>query len=259
MGEELLNVGKDSQARRIAVRLRKARRGAKGPGVVWLGGYRSDMSGTKAQAIDEWCAERGLAFLRHDYSGHGASGGAFADGTISRWLEESLSVFARFAKGPQILVGSSMGGWIALRMAQELEKRGIRLHAMLLIAPAPDFTERLMWPQLTAEQRHRIERDGLLEEKSEYSPEPNIYTRELFEDGRSNLVLTGEVVTHCPVHILQGRLDPDVPWTHAMTLANQLVHESVSMTLVPDGDHRLSRPQDIELMLSALGRLVEES
>jgi pimeloyl-ACP methyl ester carboxylesterase len=257
MGDESINVGKGSHARRIAVRLRKARRGKKRPGVVWLGGYRSDMSGTKAQAIDEWCAEQGLAFLRHDYSGHGASGGAFADGTISRWLEESLAVFGKFAKGPQILVGSSMGGWIALRMAQELEKRGMRLHAMLLIAPAPDFTERLMWPQLSPAQQEEIATRGYLEERSEYSPEPNIYTRELFEDGRRNLVLTGEVVTHCPVHILQGRLDPDVPWTHAMALANQLIHESVSMTLIPDGDHRLSRPQDIEMMLSALGRLVE--
>lgn len=257
MGMESIDVGEGRQARRIAVMRRKAQRGVKGPGVVWLGGYRSDMTGTKAQAIDAWCEERGLAFLRHDYSGHGASEGAFRDGTISRWLEESLAVFGKFAKGPQILVGSSMGGWIALRMAQELEKSGVRLHAMLLIAPAPDFTERLMWPQLSAQQRESIARDGVLEEKSEYSPEPNVYTRSLFEDGRRNLVLTGEVVTHCPVHILQGRLDPDVPWAHAMTLANQLIHESVSMTLVPDGDHRLSRPQDIELMLSTLGRLVE--
>jgi pimeloyl-ACP methyl ester carboxylesterase len=254
---EFIEVGKGSQARRIAVIACKARRGVKSPGVVWLGGYRSDMSGTKAQAIDAWCGERGLAFLRHDYSGHGASQGEFRDGSISRWLEESLAVFGKFAKGPQILVGSSMGGWIALRMAQELEKRGVRLHAMLLIAPAPDFTERLMWPQLSKSQQEEIATRGFLEERSEYSPEPNVYTRELFEDGRRNLVLTGEVVTHCPVHILQGRLDPDVPWTHAMTLANQLIHESVSMTLVPDGDHRLSRPQDIELMLSTLGRLIE--
>ena len=151
-----------------------------------------------------------------------------------------------------------MGGWIALRMAQELQRQGVRLNAMLLIAPAPDFTERLMWPQLSQAQREEIMRDGFLSEQSEYSPEPNIYTRELFEDGRRNLVLTGQVVTGCPVHILQGRLDPDVPWTHALALANQLIHENVSMTLVPDGDHRLSRPQDIELMLSVLGRLVEE-
>jgi pimeloyl-ACP methyl ester carboxylesterase len=254
-----IEVGKRDAARSIAVIARKARRGNKLPGVTWLGGYRSDMNGTKAQAIDAWCERMGVAFVRHDYSGHGASGGDFRDGTISRWVEESLAVFNKFAKGPQVLVGSSMGGWIALRMAQELEKRGKRLHAMLLIAPAPDFTERLMWPKLSEAQQAAILRDGVLEEPSQYSSAPDIYTRELFEDGRRNLVLTGEVATHCPVHILQGRLDPDVPWTHAMALANQLIHESVSMTLVPDGDHRLSRPQDIELILNALERLVEGS
>jgi pimeloyl-ACP methyl ester carboxylesterase len=259
MNEIRIDVGKGAAARSIAVIERKARRGNKLPGVVWLGGYRSDMQGTKAQAIDAWCERKGVAFLRHDYSGHGASSGDFRDGTISRWVEESVAVFNRFAKGPQVVIGSSMGGWIALRMARELEKRGKRLHAMLLIAPAPDFTERLMWPRLSEAQQAIILNDGALEEPSQYSSEPDIFTRALFEDGRRNLVLTGEVVTHCPVHILQGRLDPDVPWTHAMALANQLVHESVSMTLVPDGDHRLSRPQDIELMLDALGKLVEAS
>ena len=259
MNESRIEVGKGAAARSIAVIERKGRRGNKLPGVVWLGGYRSDMQGTKAQAIDAWCERKGVAFLRHDYSGHGASGGDFRDGTISRGLEESVAVFSKYARGPQVVVGSSMGGWIALRMAQELEKRGKRLHAVLLIAPAPDFTERLMWPRLSEKQQTAILRDGVLEEPSQYSPDPDIYTRALFEDGRRNLVLAGEVVTHCPVHILQGRLDPDVPWTHAMALANQLIHESVSMTLVPDGDHRLSRPQDIELMLNALERLVEGS
>jgi pimeloyl-ACP methyl ester carboxylesterase len=255
MDVQFVEVGTGAAQRRIAVRARPGRV----PGVFWLGGYRSDMRGSKAQALDEWCAEKGMAFCRHDYSGHGESGGSFRDGTISRWLEESLAVFDAFAAGPQVLVGSSMGGWIALRMAEELRRRGEpdRLAAMLLIAPAPDFTERLMWPQLSDRQKQQIAEQGILEEPSQYSPEPNIYTRDLFEDGRRNLVLTGEVRTGCPIHIIQGRRDPDVPWEHAMLLAGQLAAENLSMTLVPDGDHRLSRPQDLALICSALSRLVE--
>ena len=239
--------------RSIAVRRREGR----SPGFLWLGGYRSDMSGTKAARLDEWCAEQGHACCRFDYSGHGESGGRFEEGTISVWLSEALAVMERFTSGPQILVGSSMGGWIALRMAQELSRRGQgeRLHAMLLIAPAPDFTERLMWPQLDAEQRREIEEKGRLLEPSQYSDEPNIYTRALFEDGRRNLVMEGEVETGCPVHILQGRLDPDVPWTHAVELAGLMAHEDVSVTLVHDGDHRLSRDCDIELLLRVAGDL----
>lgn len=251
MQPQTIEVGNDR--RRIAVR---ARTGGS-PGVAWLGGYRSDMGGTKAVALDEWCGSQGLACCRHDYSGHGESGGAFEDGTISRWLEESLAVFDGFTEGPQILVGSSMGGWIALRMAQELGRRGEsdRLAGMVLIAPAPDFTERLMWPQLSDAQKREIAETGRLLEPSQYSPEPNVYTRALFEDGRDNLVMTGHVTTGCPVAIVQGRLDPDVPWTHAMELAAQMSAEDVTMTLVHDGDHRLSRPADIELILAAVARL----
>ena len=255
MDVNFIEVGTGDLGRRIAVRTRPGRL----PGVFWLGGYRSDMRGSKAEALDDWCAATGRAFCRHDYSGHGESGGSFRDGTISRWLEESLAVLDSFAAGPQVLVGSSMGGWIALRIAQELRKRGEmgRLAAMLLIAPAPDFTETLMWPQLSDRQKQQIADKGFLEEPSQYSPEPNIYTRDLFEDGRRNLVLTGGVRTGCPVHIIQGRRDPDVPWEHAMLLAAQLAEENLSMTLVPDGDHRLSRPQDLALICSALSRLVE--
>jgi pimeloyl-ACP methyl ester carboxylesterase len=255
MDLHFIEVGTGDLGRRIAVRTRPGRL----PGVFWLGGYRSDMRGSKAEALDAWCAATGRAFCRHDYSGHGESGGSFRDGKISLWLEESLAVLDSFAAGPQVLVGSSMGGWIALRIARELRMRGEaeRLAAMLLIAPAPDFTDRLMWPQLSDRQKRQIAEQGFLEEPSQYSPEPNIYTRELFEDGRRNLVLTGEVRTGCPVHIIQGRLDPDVPWEHAMLLAAQLASEDVSMTLVPDGDHRLSRPQDLALICSALSRLVE--
>lgn len=235
---------------RIAVRHRDGR----SPGVVWLGGYRSDMLGTKAQALDAWAAGRGHAFTRHDYSGHGESGGDFADGTISRWLAQSLAVLRASTSGPQILVGSSMGAWIALRMVQELHKagEGNRLAGLLLLAPAPDFTTELMEPQLTDRQRAELEEKGRLEEHSDYSPEPNIYTRALFEDGRANRVMTGLIDTHCPVHILQGMEDPDVPYAHAMKLVEHLPADDVTLSLIRDGDHRLSRPQDIAMILSAL-------
>src|SRR5690606_20050443 len=182
------------------------------PGVMWLGGFKSDMLGTKAETLSAWAQEKGHAFIRHDYSGHGESGGRFVDGTISLWLKQTLEVLRRRTQGPQILVGSSMGAWIALRMVQELHKagEGSRLAGLLLLAPAPDFTADLMEPQLTDEQKRDLEEKGYFEESSEYSPEPNVYTKALFEDGRANRVMTGLIDTHCPVHILQGMADPDV-------------------------------------------------
>lgn len=223
------------------------------PGVVWLGGYKSDMMGTKAEALAEWAARQGRAFLRHDYSGHGESGGKFEDGTISRWLRESLAVFARYTRGPQILVGSSMGGWIALRMVQDLLKAGeSRVRGLVLIAPAPDFTAELVEPAMTGAQREELARQGYFEVPSEYVDEPYIYTRRLIEDGRDNLVMGGPIDTHCPVHILQGMLDESVPHAHALKLVSLLPADDVTLSLVPDGDHRLSRPQDIELLISAV-------
>lgn len=235
------------------------RREGRAPGVVWLGGYKSDMLGTKAGALDAWAAEKGHAFLRHDYSGHGESGGAFKDGTISLWLEQSLGVFRAFTKGPQILVGSSMGAWIALRMAQELHRagEGDRLAGLLLLAPAPDFTSELVEPKLSDANRRELEEKGYMEEPSEYSDEPYIYTRALFEDGKRNLVLDGILDTHCPVHILQGKADPDVPFTHAMRLTEHLPADDVTLSLIGDGDHRLSRPQDIALILRSLEGLID--
>jgi pimeloyl-ACP methyl ester carboxylesterase len=240
--------------REIAVR----QRFGVSPGLVWLGGYRSDMIGTKAEAIDEWAGQKGLGCLRHDYSGHGESGGEFRDGTISRWLEESLAVFEEYSNGPQILVGSSMGAWIALRMAQELAKHGKteKLHGLLLLAPAPDFTHELMMPQLTEAMKQDLETRGFMEEHSEYSDEPNIFTKALFDDGAKNLVMKEPIQTGCPVHILQGMNDPDVPYQHAMKLCEFLPSENVTMTLVKDGDHRLSREQDIALILSSLQQML---
>lgn len=230
------------------------------PGVVWLGGYKSDMLGTKAETLAAWAATNGRAFLRHDYSGHGESGGDFTDGTISKWLAQSLAVFRRFSAGRQILVGSSMGAWIALRMAQELRKAGEpRVAALVLLAPAPDFTAELVEPRLNDRQRRDLTEKGYFAEPSEYSDQPYIYTRALIEDGRNNLVMTGLIDTHCPVHILQGLADPDVPPAHAMKLASLLPADDVTLSLIPQGDHRLSRPQDLEMLTGTVEAMAERA
>lgn len=233
--------------------------GGRAPGVVWLGGYRSDMCGTKAETLSDWAAGNGFSFLRFDYSGHGESGGVFAEGTISRWLAESLAVFRLLTEGPQILVGSSMGGWIALRLIQELRKRGEgdRIAGLVLLAPAPDFTAELIEPALTRKQKRELEEKGYFEERSQYSPEPNVYTRALIEDGRENRVMTGPIDTHCPVHVLQGMADPDVPHEHALKLVSMLPADDVTLSLIPDGDHRLSRPQDLDLLVRAVQEILD--
>jgi pimeloyl-ACP methyl ester carboxylesterase len=248
---ETINVG----GAEIAVRHRPG----KNPGLVWLGGYRSDMLGTKAETLDTLAGETGLAFVRHDYSGHGESGGKFTDGTISKWLAESIAVFERYTTGPQILIGSSMGGWIALRMVQELNKGGKddRVAGLVLLAPAPDFTHELMMPELTDAQKSDLESQGYFEEFSEYSPEPNIYTKALFDDGETNRVMTAPLDTYCPVHILQGMADPDVPHAHAQKLMEFLPKDDATLTLVKDGDHRLSRPQDLDLLKRTVSAMAE--
>ncbi len=253
-----IKVGQPDDVRSIAMLHRKAAQGTDGPMLVWLGGYRSDMTGTKALEMDRQAAELGLAALRLDYSGHGQSGGAFREGTISRWLEESLAAIAAFPARQVILVGSSMGGWIALRTVQELKRHtdAPKVSGMVLIAPAPDFTSALIELALGDAERRSLEERGYFEEHSEYSPEPNIFTRALIEDGRQNRVLTGIIETGCPVHILQGMQDADVPYRHALTLIEHLPADDVVLTLVRDGDHRLSRPQDIERMRAAIAALV---
>ncbi|MCL6705889.1 alpha/beta hydrolase [Pseudomonas sp. R2.Fl] len=250
-----LTVGEGDAARDIATLVRPAR--VAGPALVWLGGYRSDMTGTKAVEMDALAGRLGLKAIRFDYSGHGASGGAFRDGTISRWLEEALAVLDDAGDQDVILVGSSMGGWIALRLVQEIARRGRgpKVVGIVLIAPAPDFTAELIEPHLSEAERRSLAERGYFEEPSEYSPEPNVYTRALIEDGRSNLVLDGILKTRCPVHILQGMNDPDVPYTHALRLIEHLPADDVVLTLIRDGDHRLSRPQDIERMTAAITAL----
>jgi pimeloyl-ACP methyl ester carboxylesterase len=250
---ETVTVGSGAQARMIAVRQRQG--GA--PGLFWLGGFKSDMKGTKAEALDQWGAAKGRTVTRFDYSGHGESGGAFTEGTIGRWLEESLAVYRRFARGPQIVVGSSMGGWMALLLARELKKHkdAAPMAGMVLIAPAPDFTEELMWKQFSPEIRREIEEKGSWARPSEYSDEPYIITRALIEDGRNHLLLGGLIETGCPVRILQGAQDEDVPWGHAAELLTRFATDDVVFTLVKDGDHRLSRPEDIERLIAAIEEL----
>jgi pimeloyl-ACP methyl ester carboxylesterase len=247
-----LEVGHGEGARLIAVR----RRSGAAPGVMWLGGFKSDMRGTKAMALDAWAAEHGRACLRFDYSGHGESSGAFTDGTIGRWLTESLAVFDACCEGPEVLVGSSMGGWLALLLARELRRRPTAgsppLAGMVLIAPAVDFTEELMWKRFTPAVKREIETTGLWRRPSQYSEEPYDITRGLIEDGRRHLLLGGLIETGCPVRILQGVNDPDVPWRHAVELVARLAHDDVVLSLIKDGDHRLSRPEDIERLIAAV-------
>ena len=225
------------------------------PGLFWLGGFKSDMKGTKAAALDRWAESEGRACVRFDYSGHGESGGDFTDGTIGRWLAESLAVYTRFAKGPQVVIGSSMGGWLALLLAQAL--RGLDgaapIAGMVLIAPAVDFTEELMWKQFPDDIKHEIERKGFWLRPSLYGEEPYPITKGLIEEGRQHLLLGGMIETGCPVHILQGVQDPDVPWQHAQELVTRCARDDVVLTLVKDGDHRLSRPEDIERLIAAVG------
>jgi len=237
--------------RPIAVRQRP---GA-APGLFWLGGFKSDMRGTKAQALDAWAQQHGRALTRFDYSGHGESGGSFTDGTIGRWLEESLAVFDA-CDCPQVLVGSSMGGWMALLLARELARRtppaAGKIAALILIAPAVDFTQALMWERFSPEIKRQIEEQGAWERPSQYGDEPYPITRGLIEEGRQHLLLGGMIETGCPVRILQGVQDPDVPWQHAVDLTARLAQDDVVLTLVKDGDHRLSRPEDIERLLAAV-------
>ncbi|AHG47727.1 2-hydroxymuconic semialdehyde hydrolase [Rhizobium leguminosarum bv. trifolii CB782] len=257
---QFLTVGEGEAARDIAIIVRSAQAGGDAPALVWLSGYRSDMSGTKAVELDGLAAELGLACIRLDYSGHGLSGGSFSDGTISRWLEEALAVIRHVSPERVILVGSSMGGWIALRLAQELARQGgPKLVGMVLIAPAPDFTSELIEPNLKAKERKSLAERGYFEERSQYSPEPNIYTKALIEDGHENRVLDGIIETGCPVHILQGMKDADVPHAHAMKLVEHLPADDVVLTFIRDGDHRLSRPGDIALLLSAVKGILASS
>ena len=222
------------------------------PTVVFLPGFRSDMQGSKALALEAWCAARGQAFLRLDYAGHGQSGGVFEEGTIGSWTEDAGAVIDAVAPGPVLLVGSSMGGWIALLLA--LARPG-RVAALVGVAAAPDFTEELMWDAMMPQEREALARDGVLHVPSAYG-EPTPVTRRLIEDGRTRLLLRAVIPLRCPVRLLQGQRDPDVPWERALRLAERLESEDVQMLLVKDGDHRLSRETDVALLTEMLAGLL---
>ncbi len=233
---------------RIAYR----QRAGAGPGIVWLGGFRSDMLGTKASFIDDWATREARAFLRFDYSGHGESDGAFEDGSISEWASDALKAFDTLTDGPQILVGSSMGAWIATLLAKH---RPDHISAIIFIAPAPDFTERLMMPAFSDEQRRQIFENGRLEQPSDYSDEPEIITKKLIDDGKNNLVMNEPVPVDCPVRILQGMKDISVPWRHALDFAECIVSDDVEITLTKTGDHSLSTPADLARLAATLSAI----
>lgn len=238
---------------RLDGRLAWARLKGNGPGVVFLPGYRSDMQGSKAMHLRMHCDARGQAFLRFDYSGHGESAGRFEDGTIGQWAADAIAVFDALTEGPQILVGSSMGGWIGLLLARA---RPGRVAGFIGIAPAPDFTEALMWPAFDEVTRATLMERGVIHLPSQYG-DPTPVTRALIEDGARQSVLKAPLPLRCPVRILQGMRDPDVPWRHALRLVEALESDDVRLHLIKDGDHRLSREEDLALLSRTLDALLD--
>lgn len=240
-------------SREDGARIAYRRRNGRAPGVVFLGGFMSDMTGTKATALDHFCRERGQAFLRFDYFGHGASSGDFKDGTVGRWKADALAAIDALTDGPQILVGSSLGGWIMLLAALA---RPERVKALVGIAAAPDATEDLMWPDLSDEARATMLRDGFVRLPSQYSPEGYVFTRALIEEGRSHLVMRAPIPIACPVRLIHGMEDPDVPWRTSLALTEKLAGPDVQLTLIKDGDHRLSRDADLALLMRTIEALM---
>jgi pimeloyl-ACP methyl ester carboxylesterase len=254
---QFLPVGSGKRRRRIAYRLAEGRRGAE-PALMFLPGFLSDMASTKATALAEWAQQAGLSMLRFDYSAHGLSEGDILKASIGDWLEEAEAALALLQARKCIAVGSSMGGWIALLLAQKLARDGklSQLAGLVLIAPAWDMTERLMWHRLTPEMKETIEREGVYFEPSLYGQTYPI-TKLLIEEGRSHLLGEGLLDIDLPVRILQGMCDSEVAWGHALDLVDLLCCADVEVTLVKDGDHRLSREQDLRRLEATVASLVE--
>lgn len=244
--------GRLSRAGEVSIAYR--RRPGKPPTVVFLGGFKSDMSGSKASAVDAWCAARGQACLRFDYQGHGESGGDFESGTIGLWTEDALAAIDRLTEGPLVLIGSSMGGWIMLNVALA---RPDRVCALIGIAAAPDFTEDLIWQQMEEPARMVLETEGVIYETSDYGDDPYAITKALIDDGRRHLLLRGPIGFQGPVRLLHGQRDPDVPWERSLRLAEKLASDDVRCVFVKDGDHRLSREQDLALLMTTLAELLD--
>lgn len=225
----------------------------KPPTVVFLGGFASDMSGTKARFLEARAKSRGRAFLRFDYQGHGESGGSFQDGSIGLWSDDAVRLIDNVTDGPLVLVGSSMGAWIMLIVALALKSR---VSALLGIASAPDFTQELIFPGLSSDQLEVLERDGVLQLPSRYSDEPQIITRYFLQEGRRHLMLRSTIALSCPVRLLHGLEDADVPWQTSLKLTQALLSPDVQVTLIKGGDHRLSNPKDLALIDKTLESLV---
>lgn len=234
-----------AQGRRIAYH----RSAGTGPGIVFLGGFRSDMTGTKAVYLEDWARAQGRSFLRFDYSGHGVSSGDFLDGAIGDWFEDALAAVTELAQGPQVLVGSSMGGWIALQLARAIPDR---ITGLVGIAAAPDFTEDSMWNGFSDAQRRDLLDKGRVELPSDYSPDPYVITRRLIEEGRNRLVLRSPLNLPFPVRLLQGTADADVPPAVALRLLDHATGPDIRLTLVKGADHRFSTPDCLRMIAAAV-------
>ena len=226
----------------------------KTPGVIFFGGYMSDMSGTKALALEMLASEIGHSYVRFDYSGHGSSTGLFENGTIGRWSSDALAIFDEVTAGPQVLVGSSMGGWIMLLIALARQER---VHGLVGIAPAVDFTKRMLDEELTAEQLEFMKRDGFIQIRSPYADAPYKFTEVLLEDGAQHTLLDQPINLHCPVRLLHGVKDESVPWQISERLSTALCSENVDVLLIKNGDHRLSTTQDILRLQNTVKELIE--
>jgi pimeloyl-ACP methyl ester carboxylesterase len=252
---QFLDVGTGAARRRIAY----LKQPGGTPGLLWLQGFNSDMAGTKAEALSRWAREKGLAFTRFDYSGHGESEGRFEDGTIGRWLEETHQVFTRLTAGAQIVIGSSMGGYVALLLLRQLmaeaPTEAARIKALVLIAPAWDMTEELMWKQFPDAARQALVQDGVWLRPSQYG-DPYPITRQLIEEGRHHLLARRPWDPGRPVHIMHGLLDPDVPWEHTLELESFLTGNRVHVSAVPNGEHKLSRPEDLKLLFAIIDGVI---
>ncbi len=224
------------------------------PGLIFLGGFMSDMGSTKATALESFADDKGLPYLRFDYSGHGASQGRFEDGTIGAWLSDTLTMVDQKSDGPQILIGSSMGGWIALLAALARPKR---ICGIVGIAAAPDFTEDLLDSTLSALQRETLMRDGIVHIETPYGDKPYAFTLALIDDGRDHLLLDGPIAVQCPIRLIQGHADPDVPWKTANAIMARVAATDCAITLIKDGDHRLSRPQDLAMIGAAVTDIID--
>ncbi|WP_428607230.1 alpha/beta fold hydrolase [Sedimenticola sp.] len=225
----------------------------KGPGILFLGGFKSDMSGIKATTFEQWCRKHQRAFVRFDYSGHGQSSGDFESGTIGEWLGDALTVLDQLTEGPQILIGSSMGGWISLLATLA---RPNRVHALITLACATDFTQRLLMPMFTESQRQQLQQGGRVLIPCDYDDQqPYPITQQLLEEGRNHLLLDNTIPIRCPVRLFHGMKDPDVPWDFSRRTCEQLESKDATLTLIKQGDHRLSEPGDLQLILYSLSQL----